>query len=52
MGFCRGVERAIEMAEQALGRRAGELCSLGEIIHNPQVVDRLARQGLKVVDGP
>jgi len=52
MGFCRGVEHAIDMAEQALARRRGEICSLGEIIHNRQVVERLARQGLKVLHAP
>ena len=52
MGFCRGVEHAIEMAEQALARRGGRICSLGEIIHNRQVVERLARLGLKVIHEP
>jgi len=49
MGFCRGVEHAIEVAEQALADRGGEIRSLGEIIHNRQVVDELARRGLKVI---
>ena len=49
MGFCRGVEHAIEAAQGALRTRGGDICCLGEIIHNRQVVERLARQGLKVI---
>jgi (E)-4-hydroxy-3-methyl-but-2-enyl pyrophosphate reductase len=51
LGFCFGVERAIEAAERTLDR-GGEISSLGEIIHNRQVVDKLARAGLKVIDDP
>lgn len=49
-GFCFGVERAIDLAEEAL-RQGGTICCLGEIIHNPQVVERLAARGLKVIQG-
>jgi 4-hydroxy-3-methylbut-2-enyl diphosphate reductase len=52
MGFCQGVEHAIETAEQALSQRGGEISSLGEIIHNRQVVERLAEKGLRVVADP
>lgn len=52
LGFCQGVERAIDSAERILRERGGEVSSLGEIIHNRQVVERLARQGLKVIDDP
>lgn len=48
LGFCFGVERAIEAAEETLAQRGGEISSLGEIIHNSQVVEQLARKGLKV----
>ena len=41
-GFCYGVRRAVEMAENA---EAGTH-TLGPIIHNPQVVNRLAAQGV------
>jgi len=47
-GFCFGVKRAIGMAESEL-RKRGPMCSLGSIIHNKQVVDRLAVKGLKVI---
>jgi len=49
VGFCFGVKRAIEMAEDVLdkGERA---YSLGSVIHNKQVVDALSKRGLKVID--
>jgi 4-hydroxy-3-methylbut-2-enyl diphosphate reductase len=51
IGFCFGVRRAVEMAEKATGE-LGELSSLGSIVHNRQVVERLAAMGLKVVASP
>jgi 4-hydroxy-3-methylbut-2-enyl diphosphate reductase len=52
-GFCFGVERAIDLAAQVLrAGRTGTIYSLGEVIHNRQVVDRLAEQGLKVLERP
>ncbi len=49
-GFCWGVVRTIEIAEQEL--QAGEeLFSLGEIIHNPMEIKRLGEEGLKMFRG-
>jgi 4-hydroxy-3-methylbut-2-enyl diphosphate reductase len=47
-GFCFGVKRAIAIADNFLkkNRRA---YSLGPIIHNPIVVEQLAKRGLKVI---
>jgi len=52
-GFCFGVKRAINIAENALkGLRGGDkIYSLGPIIHNPQVVDSLFKKGLEVIKG-
>ncbi len=47
-GFCPGVKNAINMAEQILGEK-NDVYSLGPIIHNKDVVDRLASSGLKTV---
>jgi 4-hydroxy-3-methylbut-2-enyl diphosphate reductase len=47
-GFCWGVVRTIEIAEQELGD-SGELYSLGDIIHNPIEIQRLNRKGLKTL---
>jgi len=48
-GFCPGVENAISMAEKILAEEK-EVYSLGSIIHNKDVVERLAQKGLKTVD--
>jgi len=48
-GFCHGVRNAISLAEQLLAR-GEDVYSLGPIIHNKDMVDRLARAGLKTVD--
>lgn len=50
IGFCSGVKRAVDMAESRLAGK-NELCSIGPIIHNPQVIERLAEKGLKTVHG-
>lgn len=47
MGFCFGVRRAIELVEKAAGER-GPLQTLGALVHNRQVVDRLALRGVSV----
>jgi 4-hydroxy-3-methylbut-2-en-1-yl diphosphate reductase len=48
MGFCFGVRRAVDMMEEAVHER-GSLYSLGSVVHNPQVVDKLRREGLEVI---
>jgi 4-hydroxy-3-methylbut-2-enyl diphosphate reductase len=48
MGFCFGVRRAVEMMEESV-REHGPMVSLGSVVHNPQVVDRLRDEGLDVV---
>jgi len=50
MGFCQGVRRALEMAEEAAGS-GQQVRTLGDIVHNPQVVERLGRLGVQVVAG-
>ena len=50
-GFCYGVRRAVELAEEQAAR--GVPCvMLGSLIHNRDVTRRLAAQGLRVVDSP
>ena len=48
-GFCHGVRNAISVAEEILATE-NEVYSLGPIIHNKDVVDRLAKDGLRTVD--
>ena len=51
-GFCFGVKRAIDMAEEVVRERDGPIYSLGPLIHNPQVVDKLAQKGISAIDDP
>lgn len=48
-GFCHGVRNAISVAEKILASE-NEVYSLGPIIHNKDVVDRLAKDGLRTVN--
>ena len=48
-GFCYGVERAVELAEQA-GREGKPCVMLGHLIHNDAVVERLAAMGVATVE--
>lgn len=48
-GFCAGVRRAVQLAEQSL-RKGKQVYSLGPVIHNSQVVERLGSQGLIVAE--
>ena len=49
-GFCAGVERAIEVVEQALTNSPGPVYVRKEIVHNPHVVNALRQQGAVFVD--
>jgi 4-hydroxy-3-methylbut-2-enyl diphosphate reductase len=48
-GFCFGVKRATQLAFEAAEKNP-RICSLGPIIHSPQVVKTLEDKGVKVVD--
>ena len=50
-GFCFGVNRAVELVEQAAA--AGrQVCTLGPIIHNRHAVNRFHEMGVQVVETP
>ena len=48
-GFCPGVENAISIAKKILVQKK-DVYSLGPIIHNKDMVERLAEAGLKTVN--
>jgi len=48
-GFCFGVRRAIDILEK-LARERGEVETLGAVVHNQQVLQRLAEIGVRVVE--
>ena len=51
-GFCFGVERAVEMVEDALDEGIRPIRSLGPLIHNAQEMERLGAKGVSTIDSP
>jgi len=49
-GYCYGVERALKLTRKASERSKKPIHTLGPIIHNPQVVDSLAADGVRSID--
>lgn len=47
-GACFGVERAMKLVEETAAR-CGSVCTLGPLIHNPQVVAALEERGVHAV---
>ena len=47
-GFCFGVVRAIQQAEEAL-QQSGRLSCLGDIVHNEEEIARLQKKGLEAI---
>lgn len=50
-GFCFGVERAVDMVEDALSK-GGQIRSLGALIHNSQEMQRLEDKGVTTIQRP
>jgi len=51
MGFCYGVRRAVDMAFAADDAvMARKLATLGPLIHNPQMIEKLAANGVDVIN--
>lgn len=50
-GFCFGVDRAVNMVYSLLDE-GEKVCTLGPIIHNPQVVDDLKARGVTIAETP
>ena len=50
-GFCFGVNRAVDLVYAMLdeGKR---VCTLGPLIHNPQVIADLEAKGTRIIDEP
>jgi (E)-4-hydroxy-3-methyl-but-2-enyl pyrophosphate reductase len=51
-GFCFGVERAVEMVEEAVTEGARPIRSLGPLIHNAQEMERLGEKGVSTINSP
>ena len=50
-GFCFGVNRAVNMVYDLLDK-GEKVCTLGPIIHNPQLVEELSQKGVRIVESP
>lgn len=55
LGFCFGVRRAVDLAlkaleEQSQNQNQHDVYSLGPLIHNESVLEKLANKGLKILD--
>lgn len=48
-GFCFGVNRAVEVVFKCI-EEGKKVCTLGEIIHNPQIVEKLSEKGALIID--
>lgn len=46
LGYCWGVRRALDIVQQAADP-SGPIAPIGDVIHNPQVVERLRTQGIE-----
>jgi len=46
-GFCMGVRRAVNMVLELVEQTSEPICSIGPLIHNPQVVELLRQRGVR-----
>jgi 4-hydroxy-3-methylbut-2-enyl diphosphate reductase len=51
-GYCYGVQRALRLALKASKDVEGTIATIGPLIHNPAVVEDLARRGVQAVESP
>ena len=50
-GFCYGVKRAVETTKKLKSQNPNKnICVLGELIHNSQVIKELENLGIKTID--
>ncbi len=47
-GWCSGVKKSISLAKKAL-EVSGEVYTLGALVHNPKVIEKLSKEGIKVL---
>lgn len=51
-GFCYGVRRALRMVEKLRAKFSGPIYTLGELIHNPQIINYLEQKGIHPINTP
>lgn len=50
-GFCFGVNRAVNIVDNLL-KQNKKVCTLGPIIHNPQVIEDFENRGTQIINQP
>ena len=50
-GFCFGVNRAVNILDE-ISKTEKNVCTLGPIIHNPQVIADFEARGVRIIDDP
>ncbi|HEK86007.1 MAG TPA: 4-hydroxy-3-methylbut-2-enyl diphosphate reductase [Candidatus Aminicenantes bacterium] len=51
-GFCYGVKRALRLARETAKNKQSKIYTWGELIHNPEVINELKNQGIRVANSP
>ncbi|MDP2276965.1 MAG: bifunctional 4-hydroxy-3-methylbut-2-enyl diphosphate reductase/30S ribosomal protein S1, partial [Nitrospirota bacterium] len=49
-GFCFGVKRAVDLAFKTAKKKQKGIFTLGPIIHNPQVIEKLKQEGILPIE--
>ena len=52
IGFCSGVKRAIDIAKISLKKDSKPVQFLGNLVHNEKVVEKLKKEGGKIIPNP
>jgi len=52
VGFCSGVERAVEIAENVLKNDKKPIWFLGELVHNELVIEKFKKGGIRFISNP
>lgn len=50
-GFCFGVDRAVKLLYERVDT-GKKVCTLGPIIHNPQIIEDLEKRGVIIINSP
>ncbi len=51
-GLCYGVKRALQIAKKTRQLKSGKVYTLGDLIHNPQVISDLRKRGILPINNP
>ncbi|MCK4495084.1 MAG: 4-hydroxy-3-methylbut-2-enyl diphosphate reductase, partial [Candidatus Aminicenantes bacterium] len=49
-GLCYGVKRALRIAKETINKKNEKVFTLGDLIHNPQVIADLEKRGISSIE--